>query len=278
MDYAGRFGHKPIIGSWKHQNASRYVRMFQSRRSLLIWKIFGQRTDGWSNDDFPTETTPGDPRTLQQKGQPVADSPANRNRADLDYTGTIMPPPQAVAGTYRGPDGKNIKVAPLSDEDRLTLVRWIDLGCPIDLDYDSAKPEARGFGWMLDDQRPTLTLTYPRAGANPELSRLLVGMTDYDTGLDVKSFEVVADFPVDDVPAGENLASKFKELPGNRWELVLSKPTSQLPEGKLTLLVKDRQGNSTQVVRTFSVSKTNAPEAPTKPAADKPRVLAIPPR
>src|SRR5439155_4803233 len=67
MDYAGRFGHKPLVGGWRHHNASRYVRMFQSRRSLLTWKIFGKRTDGWTNDDFPKETVPGDPQTLQWK-------------------------------------------------------------------------------------------------------------------------------------------------------------------------------------------------------------------
>jgi hypothetical protein len=106
-----------------------------------------------------------------------------------------MPPPEAVAGAYAGPNGQKIKVAPLTDEDRRTLVRWIDLGCPIDLDFDPAKPQARGYGWMLDDQRPTLTLTYPRAGANPTLTRILVGMHDADTGLDINSFQVTADFP-----------------------------------------------------------------------------------
>jgi hypothetical protein len=45
MDYAGRFGRPPLIGSWRNANASRYVRMFQSRRSLLIWKVFGRRTE-----------------------------------------------------------------------------------------------------------------------------------------------------------------------------------------------------------------------------------------
>ena len=69
--------------------------------------------------------------------------------------------------TYIGPDGKKIKVAGLSDEDRLTLVRWIDLGCPIDLDYDPARPEATGFGWMLDDQRPTLTSDLASRGCQP---------------------------------------------------------------------------------------------------------------
>src|SRR5262249_6540955 len=52
MDYAGRFGHKPLVGGWRNHNASRYVRMFQSRRSLLIWKVHGKRLDGWTNDDF----------------------------------------------------------------------------------------------------------------------------------------------------------------------------------------------------------------------------------
>ncbi len=133
-DREARFGHKPVSGhGWRYSNASRYVRMFQSRRSLLVWKIFGERLDGWTNDDFPTETVPGDANTLQWKGKPIANTPHHRSLADLDYTGSIMPPPEAVAGTYVGPDGKKIKVEPLTDEDRLTIVRWIDLGCPIDL-------------------------------------------------------------------------------------------------------------------------------------------------
>src|SRR5262249_25189829 len=53
-DRQGKFGYKPIIGAWRQFNASRYVREFQSRRSLLVWKILGRRTDGWNNDDFPS--------------------------------------------------------------------------------------------------------------------------------------------------------------------------------------------------------------------------------
>ncbi len=253
MDYAGRFGHKPIIGSWRNHNASRYIRMFQSRRSLLIWKVHGKRLDGWSNDDFPTEAIPGNAQTLQQKGEPVANTLANRNRADLDYTGSIMPPPAAVAGTYPGPDGKPIKVAPLTDEDRLTLVRWIDLGCPIDLDYDASKPETTGYGWMLDDQRPTLTLASPRAGANPPLERILVGMYDY-AGLDTNSFEVTADFAVNGIAAGQNLAAKFERTDPHVWALRLTEPLS-VSRGKLTVSVKDRQGNVTRIERPFTAGK-----------------------
>jgi hypothetical protein len=242
MDFAGRFGHKPIIGSWRGANASRYVRMFQSRRSLLVWKLYGERLDGWTNDDFPTETTPGDARTLAQKGEPVANTPANRNRADLDFTGSSMPPPEAV---------KAGKVAPLSDEDRLTLVRWIDLGCPIDLTYDPKNPTKTGYGWMLDDQRPTLALTVPKAGANPPLERILIGMHDYGTGLDVASFAVVADFAVNGIAAGENLGPKFTSLGGGVFELKLAAPLS-MPRGRLTVSVKDKQGNIARIERVFT--------------------------
>ncbi len=224
--------------------------MFQSRRSLLIWKVFGRRTDGWSNDDFPTETEPGNPKTLQLKGEPVPDTPANRNRADLDFTGSVMPPPAAVAGTYDGPDGQKIKVAPLSEEDRLTLVRWIDLGCPIDLDFDPANPQARGLGWMLDDQRPTLTLTEPRPGVNPALNRILVGMHDYG-GLDPNSFRVTADFDVAGVAAGQDLAGRFRSVSPGVWELKLGSPLT-VAAGKLLVSVKDRQGNEARIERAFS--------------------------
>ena len=76
-----------------------------------------------------------------------------------------MPPPEAV---------KAGKVQPLSDEDRRTLVRWIDLGCPIDLAYDPKEPAKPGPGWLLDDQRPTVALASPKAGANGPLDRILV--------------------------------------------------------------------------------------------------------
>jgi hypothetical protein len=152
-----------------------------------------------------------------------------------------MPPPDAVASG---------KVKPLTDEDRRTLVRWIDLGCPIDLDQDAAKPQATGYGWMLDDQRPTLALTYPKAGANPPLDRILIGTHDYG-GLDADSLEVVADFAADGVAAGENLAAKFDRLDPWVWELKLKTPL-RVERGKLTVSVKDRQGNLTRIERTFS--------------------------
>jgi hypothetical protein len=245
LDEGAKFGHKPPgWPSWGTPNASRYIRKFQSRRSLLVWKIYGDRLDGFTNDDHPSEAKPGD-GTLVWKGEKL-DVAKFRHRFDVDYLPPQMPPAEAV---------KAGKVQPLGDEDRRTLVRWIDLGCPIDLDFDPAHPERRGNGWMLDENRPTLTLTYPAPGANTELTRILVGMHDYDTGIDPESFRVIADFAIDGLAAGTNLASRFAEKSQGVLELRLTQPIDRLAAGKIEVSVRDHQGNVTRIQRSFSIGR-----------------------
>jgi hypothetical protein len=251
-DEKGQFGHKPVgWDSWGSPNASRYIRKLQSRRSLLVWKVFGQRLDGFSNDDHPSESEPGK-TDLLLKGEPL-EVERHRARYDVDYVGSQMPPPEAVAGTYKTPDGKTVKVEPLSDTDRRVLACWIDLGCPIDLDFDPGNPDAFGFGWTCDDQRPTISLPWPRPGANKELSRLLVGMYDYGSGLDEKSFRVTADCELAGKPAGENLAPLFARTGDGIWEWRLSEPLMSIPQGTLTVTIRDQQGNESRTARTFSI-------------------------
>ena len=246
LDERAKYGHKPIgYDSYGYPNASRYIRKFQSRRSLLIWKVFGERLDGFNNDDHPSPAKPGDTETLLHKGEKI-DLAANRGRWDLDFEGNVMPPPDAV---------KAGKVQALTDEDKRTLVRWVDLGCPLDYEYDAQNPKRSGYGWMLDDQRPTLTLTGVQPGKNAEVTRLLVGMHDYGAGLDLKSFRVTANFTLDGVAAGKNLAGKFKEKSLGVRELALSKPLTELPRGKIVVVVSDKQGNQTRLERTFSISR-----------------------
>ena len=213
----------------------------------MIWKVHGKRLDGFRNEDVPSP-----PLDYDNERNVLEWCHHGKNKVyDVDFLGSVMPPPEAVAGTYKGPDGRLIKVAPLSDEDKLTLARWIDIGCPIDREYDSKQ---RDRGWLLDEGRPTLTLTYPQSGASKEpLTRILIGMHDYATGLDLASFSVAADFAIDGVKPGEDLATTFDALPDKRWELRLQKPIAALERGKLTVSVKDRQGNTTRIERSFSV-------------------------
>ncbi|MBI2807211.1 MAG: hypothetical protein HYX68_19690 [Planctomycetes bacterium] len=246
--------YKPREVGWPPDSVSRYVVRFQSRRSLLVWKLFGKRMDSRSNDDFPSLAIRNDPKSLHQGGKRIKgvnydDEQKLRywirdNVVDIDYEGSIMPPPAAV---------KAGKVKALSEEDRRTIIRWIDLGCPIDLDPAGSLRSPAGFGWHGDDQRPTLTLTYPEPGKNEKVTRILIGMHDTYSGLDLKSFEVTADFTLAGVPAGTNLASKFRVKSQGVWELPLAEPLARLQRGRLIVTVRDRQGNQSRINRVFSV-------------------------
>ena len=74
-DQNAQWGHPPIIGNrtWRQTNASRYIRAFQSRRSLLTWKIFGRRMDGWTNADHPPKARRETPRHF--RSAPIATRP-----------------------------------------------------------------------------------------------------------------------------------------------------------------------------------------------------------
>ena len=83
----------------------------------------------------------------------------------------------------------------------------------------------------------------------------MIGMHDYGTGLNAESFRVTVDFAIDGVAAGENLAPKFQPTTQGVWEWKLAKPVAELKTGKLTVVVRDRQGHETRIERTFGVGK-----------------------
>ena len=74
-------------------------------------------------------------------------------------------------------------------------------------------------------------------------------MHDYG-GLDAASLEVAADFAIDGVAAGQNLASKFRPVGTGTWEFKLAEPI-RIQRGVIKVSVKDRQGNTTRINRTF---------------------------
>lgn len=230
-DRNARFGIPPVIRGrvWRQTNASRYIRTFQSRRSLLIWKLFGRRLDGWTNETFPTESVAGDATTLPRG--------ANPNEADLDFTGTACPPPGSG-------------VPPLSATERMAFARWVDLGAPI----SSPSPAFKGRGWFQDDLRPTLTVSQPRAGRTTEaLSLIRIGAFDYYSDLDPKSFSVKATFSVNGKAPQTELAPLFSESADHVWTLPVTPPLGTLSNASLVVSVKDRQGNVTRIERSFSI-------------------------
>jgi hypothetical protein len=114
------FGGPKTINRIGGLNVSRWVRLGQSRRSVLLWTLAGKRLDGWTNDRWPTETVPGDATSLP--------AGANRLLADLDY--------------------RVDHSALVTDAERRTFAAWIDLFAPIDT----------GGGFFVDETRPVLTL------------------------------------------------------------------------------------------------------------------------
>jgi hypothetical protein len=255
-DPAGQFGHpsglttKIAASLWGYTQASRYVRFMQSRRSLLAWKIFGRRLDGFANDDFMHFREPGNMKSLTWQGKPFEYDPdlirKEGGRLNLAFTGTEMPPRAAIVGTYVSPEGKTIKVPPLSDEDRRTIVRWIDLGCPIDL--SGAQPKrgaahANNGGWYDDENRPTVAITFTSNtvadGANNLAIR--VGVYDGESGLDRASLRITADINILGVAAGENLTQQFRER-DSVWSLEGAHPAAS---GRLKVTVRDLAGNTT---------------------------------
>jgi hypothetical protein len=231
-DQSAQWGYKPVAAdaTWRLYLASRYIRMMQSRRSLLTWKVFGKRMDGWTNADHPTESVPGDLTTLPAGADP--------NRADLDYVGTC-PAAQRV-----------------TEEEKMTIARWIDLGAPINLGP---------YGWFLDDLKPTVHVDVPRAGAMTEaLTRIRFGLADANSGVDLATLSVLGSFEIGCQTPVKQLASQAVEVDDGIYEIQLPSSVRNATGGWVNVSVKDRQGNVTRVQRTFgsaaarSVSRAEA--------------------
>jgi len=204
---------------WRQTNASRYIRKFQSRRSLLIWKIFGERLDGWINADHPTESIPGDESTL-----PVG---TFANAADLDF----------VASTAHPQGG----MSELTMEEKMTFARWIDLGAPLDI----SETTGTGLGWFVDDVQPTISISSPRQNLNTHsISAIKFGLADANTGIDFASLSVTADFAVNGQQAFNELSNLVINMSDGIYQIALEQnlPIDSI-ERHIYIEVADNQGN-----------------------------------
>jgi hypothetical protein len=229
-DREARYGIKPVINgqTWRQTNTSRYIRAFQSRRSLLMWKLMGRRLDGWTNASYPTEAVPGDPATLP--------AGTNRNDADIDFTGTIMPPPGSG-------------VPALSEDEKMLFARWIDLGAPV----NESDPVAAAIGWEHDELPPTLTVQAPARGTSTRSLRT-IRLGAYDIGgLDWASLSVRSSVALAGRAANAELADLFAPAQDGVRTLVLASTLDNARDAVLTVRVADTQGNVTTIVREFSI-------------------------
>ncbi len=231
-DSAANYGYPPIIHNliWRQSNASRYIRKFQSRRSLLIWKIFGQRLDGWTNADHPTETVPGDVTTL-----PVG---ANYNNADLDF----------VASTDHPAGGMDT----LTMKQKMTFARWVDLGAPLDI----SQTRGTNLGWFVDDVKPTITISQPRQNLNFQtIDKIVVGLADANSGINISTLSIKADFIVNGQAANTELSSLTTLVAAGVYQIQLNNPLPpESIERHIMAEIYDNQGNVKRVNLRFFTS------------------------
>jgi hypothetical protein len=143
-------------------------------------------------------------------------------------------------------------VPPLTDEEKLTIVRWIDLGAPIDLARDSGRP---GYGWFLDETRPTLTISSPRPNRNAQpITEIRIGIADAYSGVDRPSLSVTADVAVAGRPPGVELAALGAFVAHGIFSIPVSPPLVAPGEAHVTATVRDKQGNTTATTVRFTVA------------------------
>jgi hypothetical protein len=229
-DQPATYGYKPVISSqtWRQENSSRYIRRFQARRSLLAWKVFGRRLDGWQNSSHPSESVLGNAATLPAGSDP--------NLADIDFTGTIMPPPGSAPA--------------LTIDEKMLIARWIDMGAPV----NSADAGEAAFGWQHDEQKPTLTLRSPVTGMNPPVSLIQLGFFDADSGISVNTLSIKSSVAIAGRPANAELADLFTETAPFTRSLMLASAINGVQNATLTVRIKDVQGNEGLIVRRYSAA------------------------
>ena len=191
---------------------TRTIRGFQSRESLLAWKVLGARLDGRAND------TRG---------------------GDIDFT----------------PDPAHADL--LTWDEKATLIRWIDLGAPIDTCAWPGHPcGTPTWGWFEDDLRPTLwaSPTVASARAGP-VSAVTVAAYDLESGLAAGTLSLTFDVAIGGQPAGTNFAAGVSPANGATVSVALPASVDLAASGAtMTASIADVAGHVTRIVRTFSAS------------------------
>jgi len=135
----------------------------------------------------------------------------------------------------------------MTNEEKLTLARWIDLGAPIDL--------GSPWGFLEDDLRPTLvvrpSLTAARVASS--FNALEIAAFDVESGVVPGSLTVTCNLKLGAIPAGGNLAAgKVLDPQGGVLRLVLPRRVQVGERAVFTVSVRDAAGQTSRIVRTYA--------------------------
>ncbi len=146
----------------------------------------------------------------------------------------------------------------LSDKEKRTIARWVDMGGPIDF------PQTNGFGYTDDSQLPIINLSSPTFGTNERDIDVIFGLHDTKSGIDEESLKVSFEYV--------NQNNKGKLVIENVWipslKLNLNKSLKKqgvyslkLPQQYMkkqgdyiiTIQVSDQTGNKNILTRRFTL-------------------------
>ena len=115
-------------------------------------------------------------------------------------------------------------------------------------------PAIPPYGFLLDDLKPTLTVSAPRPGVNSmPIEELRFAFADNHSGIDLPSLSVTADFAINGRAAGAELADLAVPLGDGRYAIALSTAITQASDRHLRVAIRDQQGNITRVNQAFRV-------------------------
>lgn len=143
----------PTGGTYYPPQQSQYIRVPQARESLLTWVFWGERLDGRDN---------------------------GYKSDDIDYSDDIH---NAHLSLH-----ESSNLAKITDLEKRTVARWIDLGGPIDF------PETDGMGYTEDNQLPIINIT--KGDISQGSIRVHIGTIDVHSAIDWSTLSVKA-YPVE---------------------------------------------------------------------------------
>lgn len=146
----------------------------------------------------------------------------------------------------------------LSDKEKRTIARWVDMGGPIDF------PQTDGFGYTDDSQLPIIHLSSPTLGTNERDIDVIFGLHDAKSGIDEASINISFEY----VNIKHQTKLVIEKIMVPAFQLKLNKSPLQqgvyslkLPQHYMkksgdyiiTIQVKDLTGNKNILTRRFTL-------------------------